>query len=245
MDIHNYRVYAPLSFHMSQLIHIKKYLFEIWLCISDHLVRIVFKEKSQMKSGGGLLFTAWLLLMAWCLFSNRVSTATVVGNGYLQVVTCKYLIFCSLDKYKLSVPRQVCAFAQKRLIELKSTLVGGARGLISFRPRSAELPLLLSHGCPIIGRAAPMHFYTNCSDWAQIWWENPDGTARACPGGPASPDQSVHPCSYPFRQKRGFFSMGNANSRNQEKGVVFIFNFGKLNSHSLITQGDDMTYIHK
>ena len=40
--------------------------------------------------------------------------------------------------------------------------------------------------------------------------------------------------------------MGNANSRNQEKGVVFIFNnFGKLNSHSLITQGDDMTYIHK
>ena len=39
--------------------------------------------------------------------------------------------------------------------------------------------------------------------------------------------------------------MGNANSRNQEKGVVFIFNFGKLNSSSLITQGDDMTYIHK
>ena len=135
--------------------------------------RIVFKEKSQMKSGGGLLFTAWLLLMAWCLFSNRVSTATVVGNGYLQVVTCKYLVFCSLDKYKLLVPHQVCAFAQKRLIKLKSTLVGGARGLINFRPRSAELPLLLSHGCPITGRAAPMHFYTNCSDWAQIWWENP------------------------------------------------------------------------
>ena len=48
-----------------------------------------------------------------------------------------------------------------------------------------------------------------------------------------------------FAKKRGFFSMGNANSRNQEKGVVFISNFGKLNSHSLITQGDDMTYIHK
>ena len=86
--------------------------------------RIVFKEKSQMKSGGGLLFTAWLLLMAWCLFSNRVSTATVMGNSSLQVVTCKYLIFCSLDKYKLLVPHQVCAFAQKRLIELKSTLLG-------------------------------------------------------------------------------------------------------------------------
>ena len=123
--------------------------------------RIVFEEKSQMKSGGGLLFTAWLLLMAWCLFSNRVSTATVVGNSSLQVVTCKYLIFCSLDKYKLLVPHQVCVFAQKWLIELKSTLVGDARGLINFRPRSAELPPLLSHGCPIIGRAAPMHFYTN------------------------------------------------------------------------------------
>ena len=140
--------------------------------------------------------------MAWYLFSNRVSTATVVGNGYLQVVTCKYLIFCSLDKYKLLVPHQVCAFAQKRLIELKSTLVGGARGLINFRPRSAELPPLLSHGCPIIGRAAPMHFYTN---GLKLGGTTPDGTARACPGGTASPDQSVHPCSYPFRQKRDFF----------------------------------------
>ena len=207
--------------------------------------RIVFKEKSQMKSSGGLLFTAWLLLMAWCLFSNRVSTATVVGNGYLQVVTCKYLIFCSLDKYKLLVPHQVCAFAQKRLIELKSTLVGGARGLINFRPRSAELPPLLSHGCPIIGRAAPMHFYTNCSDWAQIWWENPRWdcpclSRRSRQSWPKRTSMLV-----PISPKKGFFSMGNANSRNQEKGVVFIFNFGKLNSHSLITQGDDMTYIHK
>ena len=207
--------------------------------------RIVFKEKSQVKSGGGLLFTAWLLLMAWCLFSNRVSTATVVGNGYLQVVTCKYLIFCSLDKYKLLVPHQVCAFAQKRLIELKSTLVGGARGLINFRPRSAELPPLLSHGCPIIGRAAPMHFYTNCSDWAQIWWENPRWdcpclSRRSRQSWPKRTSMLV-----PISPKREFFSIGNANSRNQEKGVVFIFNFGKLNSHSLITQGDDMTYIHK
>ena len=207
--------------------------------------RIVFKEKSQMKSGGGLLFTAWLLLMAWCLFSNRVSTATVVGNGYLQVVTCKYLIFCSLDKYKLLVTHQVCAFAQKRLIELKSTLVGGARGLINFRPRSAELPPLLSHGCPIIGRAAPMHFYTNCSDWAQIWWENPRWdcpclSRRSRQSWPKRTSMLV-----PISPKKGIFSMGNANSRNQEKGVVFIFNFGKLNSHSLITQGDDMTYIHK
>ena len=203
--------------------------------------RIVFKEKSQMKSGGGLLFTAWLPLIAWCLFSNRVSTATVVGNGYLQVVTCKYLIFCSLDKYKLLVPHQVCAFAQKRLIELKSTLVGGARGLVNFRPRSAELPPLLSHGCPIIGRALPMHFYTNCSDWAQICWENPrwDCPCRSRQSWPKRTSMLV-----PISPKKGFFSMGNANSRNQEKGIVFIFNFGKLNSHSLTTQGD-MTYIHK
>ena len=203
--------------------------------------RIVFKEKSQMKSGGGLLFTAWVPLMAWCLFSNRVSTATVVGNGYLQVVTCKYLIFCSLDKYKLLVPHQVCAFVQKRLIELKSTLVGGARGLVNFRPRSAELPPLLSHGCPIIGRAAPMHFYTNCSDWAQICWENPrwDCPCQSRQSWPKRTSMLV-----PISPKKGFFSMRNANSRNQEKGIVFIFNFGKLNSHSLTTQGD-MTYIHK
>ena len=204
--------------------------------------RIVFKEKSQMKSGGGLLFTAWLLLMDWCLFSNRVSTATVVGNGYLQVVTCKYLIFCSLDKYKLLVPHEVCAFAQKRLIELKSTLVGGTRGLVNFRPRSAELPPLLSHGCPIIDQAAPMHFYTNCSDWAQICWENPrwDCPCRSRQSWPKRTSMLV-----PISPKKGFFSMGNANSRNQEKGIVFIFTFGKLNSHSLTTQGDDMTYIHK
>ena len=197
-----------------------------------------------MKSGGGLLFTAWLLLMAWCLFSNRVSTATVVGNNSLQVVTCKYLIFFSLEKYQLLVPHQVCAFAQKRLIELKSTLVGDARSLINFRPRSAELPPLLSHDCPIIGQAAPMHFYTNCSDWAQIWWENPRWDSP-CLSDPASPDQSVHPCSYPFRQKWVFFQWETQILEIKKKGVVFIFHFGKLNSHSSITQGDDMTYIYK
>ena len=38
MDIHNYRVCVLLAFQMSQLIHIqKKYLFKIWLGISDHL----------------------------------------------------------------------------------------------------------------------------------------------------------------------------------------------------------------
>ena len=47
MDIHNYRVYALLSFHMSQLIHIKKYIFKIWLGISDHLeIRVSYSTKS-------------------------------------------------------------------------------------------------------------------------------------------------------------------------------------------------------
>ena len=185
--------------------------------------RIVFKENSQMKSSGGLLFTAWLLLMAWCLFSNRVSTATVVGNGYLQVVTCKYLIFCSLDKYILLVPHQVCAFAQKRLIELKSTLVGGARGLINFRPRSAELPPLLSHGCPIIGRAAPMHFYTNCSDWAQIWWENPRWdcpclSRRSRQSWPKRTSMLV-----PISPRKGFFFNGKRKFSKSRKRGSFYF----------------------
>ena len=181
--------------------------------------RIVFKEKSQMKSGGGLLFTAWLLLMAWCLFSNRVSTATVVGNGDLQVVICKYLIFCSLDKYKLLVPHQVCAFAQKRLIELKSTLVGGARGLINFRPSSAEPPLLLSHHWSSSSHA---FLYKLLGLGSNLVGET-DGTARACPGGPASPDQSVHPCSYPFRQKRGFFFNGKRKFSKSRKRGSFYF----------------------
>ena len=185
--------------------------------------RIVFKEKSQMKSGGGLLFTAWLLLMAWCLFSNRVSTATVVGNGYLQVVTCKYLIFCSLDKYKLLVPHQVCAFAQKRLIELKSTLVRGARGLINFRPRSAELPRCCPTAVPSLVEQLPCISIQTARIGLKFGGRTPDGTARACPGGPASPDQSVHPCSYPFRQKKGIFFNGKRKFSKSRKMGSFYF----------------------
>ena len=160
-------------------------------------------------------------LVPW--FSNRVSTATVVGNGYLQVVTCKYLIICSLDKYKLLVPHQVCAFAQKRLIELKSTLVGGGRGLINFRPRSAELPLLLSHGCPIIGRAAPMHFYTNCSDWAQIWWDNPRWdcpclSRRSRQSWPKRTSMLI-----PISPKKGIFFNGKRKFSKSRKRGSFYF----------------------
>ena len=204
--------------------------------------RIVFKEKSQMKSGGGLLFTAWLLLMAWCLFSNRVSTATVVGNGYLQVFTCKYLIFCSLNKYKLFKSVRLRKNDQSNWSQLwwgapEAWLTLGHAPLNSHRCCPMAVPSLVEQ--------LPCISIQTARIGLKFGGRTPDGTARACPGGPASPDQSVHPCSYPFRQKRGFFSMGNANSRNQEKGVVFIFNFGKLNSHSLITQSDDMTCIHK
>ena len=174
-----------------------------------------------MKSGGGLLFTAWLLLMAWCLFSNRVSTATVVGNSSLQMVTCKYLIFCSLDKYKLLVPPSSLCVCAETANRIEVNFGGDARGLINFRPRSAELPPLLSHGCPIIGWAAPMHFYTNCSDWAQIWWENPDGLPMPVRSPQSWPKRTS--MLVPISPKRGIFSMGNANSRNQEKGGGFYF----------------------
>ena len=50
-----------------------------------------------------------------------------------------------------------------------------------------------------------MHFYTTARIGLKFGGRTPDGTARGCPGGPASPDQSVHPCSYPFRQKGDFF----------------------------------------
>ena len=53
---------------------------------------LIFTETLRMKSHGVLVFTAWLLLMAWCLFSNRVSTAAVVGNRVLQVVTCSSVL---------------------------------------------------------------------------------------------------------------------------------------------------------
>ena len=118
--------------------------------------------------------------MIRCLWSfghlEMASAATVLGNSSsLQVVTCKYLIFCTHDKYHLKSPHhhhhhyhhhhhQVWAFAQKQL-----TLT--VRCLINFRPRPAKFPALLSHGCPIIGRAAPMYFFINCSDWAQISWK--------------------------------------------------------------------------
>ena len=178
--------------------------------------RIVFKEKSQMKSGGGLLFTAWLLLMAWCLFSNRVSTATVVGNGYLQVVTCKYRIFCSLDKYKLLVPHQVCAFAQKRLIELKSTLVGAPEAWLTL----GHAPLNSHRCCPIIGRAAPMHFYTNCSDWAQIWWEKPrwDCPCLSRQSWPKRTSMLV-----PISPKKGIFFNGKRKFSKSRKRGSFYF----------------------
>ena len=179
---------------------------------------IVFREKSQMKSGGGLLFTAWLLLMAWCLFSNRASTATMVGNTYLQVVTCKYLTFCSLDKYKLLVPHQVCAFAQKWLIELRSTLVGHSRGLINFRPHATELPALLSYHW---SSSSHEFQYKLLGLGSNLVGEPPMGLPM-----PARFRHSRPKCTsifIPISLKRGIFSMGKANSRIQEKGGSFSF----------------------
>ena len=165
-----------------------------------------------------MLFTAWLLLMAWCLFSNRVSTTTVVGNGYLQMVTCQNLIFCSLDKYKLLVPHQVCAFAQKRLFELKSTLVGATEAWLTL----GHAPLN-SHRCcptavPSLVEQLPYISIQTARIGLKFGGITPNGTARACPGGPASPDQSVQPCSYPFRQKGDFFQWETQNLEIKKKG---------------------------
>ena len=136
------------------------------------------------------------------------------------MVTCKYLIFCSSDKYKLLVPHQGCTFAQKRLIELRSTLVvvvgdslWNSRGLIDFRPRSAELSALLSY-----------HWLSSFHAFQYKLL----GLGSNLVGEPAMrlplPAGSCHSCPsrlVPISPKRSIFSMGNGNSRNQEKKGSF------------------------
>ena len=36
-----------------------------------------------------------------------------------------------------------------------------------------------------------------------------------------TPDQSVHPCSYPFSRKKGIFSMWGVNTENKKNGSFF------------------------
>ena len=51
MDIHNYRVYALLAFHMSQLIHIqKKYLFKIWLGTSLIIWKYAYRIQRKVSN---------------------------------------------------------------------------------------------------------------------------------------------------------------------------------------------------
>ena len=51
--------------------------------------------------------------------------------------------------------------------------------------------------------------------------------------GPSTPDQNVYHARTHFRENGGIFSIGGANSLNQEKGVIFqawvreILNFEK------------------
>ena len=85
------------------------------------------------------------------------------------------------------------------------------------------------------GEAGELRRHRAHYDVIVMWWENP-------PMGLPMPARSHQSRSkrtsmlVPISPKRGIFSMGNADSQNQEKGAVFIINFGKLNSHSLITQ---------
>ena len=202
-----------------------------------------------MKSGGGLLFTAWLLLMAWCLFSNRVSTATVVGNSYLQMVTCKYLIFCSLDKYKLLVPHQVCAFAQERLIELKSTLVGTLEAWLTL----GHTPLN-SHRCcptavPSLVEQLPCISIQTAEIGLKFGGRTPDGTPHACPVPAVLTKAYIH--AHTHFAKKGYFFNGKRKFSKSRKGGWFLFfnnKFWKIEFPQFnypMWWYDDMTYIYK
>ena len=48
MDIHNYRVYALLAFHMSQLIHMQKKYDEVSLIIWKYAYRIQRKVSNEI-----------------------------------------------------------------------------------------------------------------------------------------------------------------------------------------------------
>ena len=200
-----------------------------------------------MKSGGGLLFTAWLLLMAWCLFSIRVSTATVVGNSSLQVVTCKYLIFCSLDKYKLLVPHQVCAFAQKRLIELKSTLLGTLEAWLTL----GHAPLN-SHRCcptavPSLVEQLPCISIQTAQIGLKFGGRTPDGTPHACPVPAVLTKAYIHARAH-FAKKGYFFQWETQILEIKKRGMVFIFKFWKIEFPQFnypMWWYDDMTYIYK
>ena len=173
--------------------------------------------------------------MAWCLFSNRVSTATVVGNSYLQMVTCKYLIFCSLDKYKLLVPHQVCAFAQERLIELKSTLVGTLEAWLTL----GHAPLN-SHRCcptavPSLVEQLPCISIQTAEIGLKFGGRTPDGTPHACPVPAVLTKAYIHAHTH-FAKKGYFFNGKRKFSKSRKGGGFYFLNFGKLNSHSLITQ---------
>ena len=214
--------------------------------ISDHLEILVSYSKKSLKWNR----VEGCYLQHGCYWWLGACLAT----GYLQqpwweIVLCKWLLVNILSSVLLtnfSSPSSLCVCAETAN-RIQVNFGGDARGLINFRPRSAELPPLLSHGCPIIGWAAPMHFYTNCSDWAQIWWKNPRWDSP-CLSGPGSPDQSVHPCSYPFRQKGVFFQWETQILEIKKRGLVFIFKFWKIEFPQFnypMWWYDDMTYIYK
>ena len=62
-----------------------------------------------MKSGGGLLFTAWLLLMAWCLFKGPVTLPKIRVNAWIThkmwlcvLVRREFDHFCWLTWWKIT-----------------------------------------------------------------------------------------------------------------------------------------------
>ena len=241
MDIHYYRVYALLSFHMSQLIHIKKYLFKIWLGISDHLkVRVSYSKKSLKwnRVEGCYLQHGCYWWLGACL-----------ATGYLQqpwweMVICKWLLVNILSSVLLtnikafSSPSSLCVCAettnrnwsQLLVVVVVVVVVGGGGGGGGGAPEAwltlGHAPLNSHRCCPTAVPSLVEHafLYKLLGLGSNLVGEAPMGLPVPVPAVPPVPDQSVHPCSYPFRQKRGFFFNGKTQILEiKKKGVVFYF----------------------
>ena len=67
------------------------------------------------------------------------------------------------------------------------------------------------------GEAGELRRHRAHYDVIIMWWENPQRDSPCLPG-PTSLDQSVHPCSYPFRQKGVFFNGKRRFSKSRKRG---------------------------
>ena len=111
------------------------------------------------------------------------------------------------------------------IMDIHNSIVGGGGGAEAWLTLG-HAPLN-SHRCcptavPSLVEQLPCISIQTARIGLKFGGRTPDGTARACPGGPASPDQSVHPCSYPFRQKRDFFNGKRKFSKSRKRGSFYF-----------------------